>query len=101
MPNTTYPSLPSILAVLAFAVLSCVGGWVIVHGGGFFHSPGKYSSDAVFYTGAPAVLMAALQFTAAALGLTWLLRLRLTPWAAASMAFGLVCVPPMVFLFLQ
>ena len=40
-------------------------------------------------TGGPAVLMALLQFLAAALGWTWLFRLRLGAWAAATLGFVL------------
>ena len=90
------PSLPAKLAVLSFGLLSLIGTWIIIYGGGFYHSPGKHSADAVFYTGTPALLMAAIQGTASALAFTWLLRQRLALLPSASIA-GLVVFVPTVF----
>ncbi|WP_290872258.1 hypothetical protein [Aquabacterium sp.] len=92
------PALPAALAVLAFGLLSLVGGWLIVAGGGFFHSPGRRSSEGAFVTGAPAVLMASLQYLAATIAFTWLLRPMVSPAAAVVLAFTLVFVPPALYL---
>lgn len=88
------------LAVLAFGVLSFIGGWIIMRGGGFFHSPNRYSADATFVSGPPAVLMAGLQLCAAALAFAWLLRGRLQS-IAVPVAFGLVFVPPLLYFILD
>ena len=98
--QTARPSLPAILAVGAFGLLSLLGGWLVVRGGGFFHSPGKYSADAVFIGGLPAVFMALLQLLASALAFTWLLRLRLAPAVSAYLAFGTVLLPPLLYVLL-
>ncbi|MGC9562109.1 hypothetical protein [Brachymonas sp. M4Q-1] len=98
MPSSkSPPSFAAIVSVGAFALLSMLGGWIIVWGGGFYHSPNKYVANARFYDGGPAVLMALLQFLAAALGWTWLFCLRLGAWAAATLGFVLVFVPPALF----
>lgn len=100
MSDSARPSLPAVFAVGAFGLLSVVGGWLIVLGGGFYHSPGKYSSNAIFYDGAPAVLMASIQFLAAALAFFWLLRWRVGFPASSLIAFGLVFVPPLLYVLL-
>jgi hypothetical protein len=91
------PSLAAMLAVGAFALLSLVGGWLIVLGGGFHHAPGRRAST-VFVDGAPALVMAMLQFLAAALALTWLLRPRLGRWPAALLAAALALALPLLLL---
>ena len=89
---------PAVLAVLAFGLLSLAGGWMIVVGGGFYHTPGRRSVAAIFVDGAPALLMAGLQLLAAALAFTWLLRGVLSPVPAALWAFALVFVPAALFM---
>jgi len=101
MTEPSSPSISAILAVAAFSVLSLVGGWIIIQGGGFFHSPDKYAANAVFYTGVPAMVMAMLQFTASALAFTWLLRLRFARWSSSITALTLVFGPPLLYLTLQ
>ena len=95
------PSLPAKLAVLAFGLLSLVGTWIIVYGKGFYHSPGKYSSDAVYYTGTPALLMAAIQCTASALAFTWLMRQRIALLPSALIACLVVFLPPAFYVALR
>ena len=95
------PSLPAKLAVLAFGLLSLIGTWIIIYGRGFYHSPGKYAADAVFYTGTSALLMAAIQGTASALAFTWLLRQRLAMLPSASIACLVVFVPTVLYVVLR
>lgn len=85
------------LAICAFGALSLLGGWLVVWGGGFHHAPSRTSPNTDFIAGVPALLMALLQFLAAALAFTWLLRLRLAQAVAVALAFGLVFVPPLVY----
>lgn len=94
------PPLAARIAILSFGLLSLTGMWIIVRGGGFYHAPGKFSADAEFYAGPPALLMATLQGAAAALAFTWLLRLRFSAFASALTAVGIVAVPPALYLSL-
>ena len=86
------------IAVGAFGALSLFGAWIILRGNGFFHSPTRYASDAVFISGPPAMLVAALQLLAAALAFTWLARLFMPETRAGVLAFGLVFGPPLLYL---
>lgn len=95
------PALPAIIAVFALGVLSLIGGWLIVYGGGFFHSPGRHASDAAFYSGTPALLMAGLQYLTAALAFTWLLRAFVSLVLAGALAFTVVFGPPAAYMFLS
>ena len=96
------PSLAGTFAVAAFGVLSLLGGWLVVWNGGFSHMPARQPEAAAFVGGLPALFMAFLQFLAAALALTWVLRqgarTGLSPMLAGWIAFGLVFVPPVGFL---
>ncbi len=98
MTNTARTSLPAFLAVGAFGALSLLGGWLVVYGGGFYAATSKYASDATFVAGLPALFMALLQFLAAALAFTWALRRYLSPLASVLAAFGVVLLPPLLFL---
>ncbi|MBB4845968.1 hypothetical protein HNP55_004522 [Paucibacter oligotrophus] len=93
------PSRLAKLAVAAFCALSWLGGWLVVHGGGFTASLGKRSNSNVFVDGPEAVVMALLQLSAAALALTWLLRLRLPPVLAMALALSLVFLPPLLYIY--
>ncbi len=97
MPNTVRASLPAFLAVCAFGALSLLGGWLVVYDGGFFAANSKYTANATFVAGLPAVFMALLQFLAAALAFTWAVRRYLAPVAASLTAFALVLIPPLLF----
>ena len=97
MPDSRPPSLPEKLAIASLGLLTLASGWFIVVRGGFSTSLGKRSREFVEVSGAPAVAMAILYFTVAALALTWFLRKRLRPLPAAWLAFGLVGVPPLLF----
>lgn len=97
MPNPTHHSLPAVLSVLAFGALSLVGGWLIVYGGGFFASSSKYSADAVFISGLPALFMALVQFSAATLAFMWVLRGYLSSTVSAVIALAMVWIPPILF----
>lgn len=94
-------SVPASIAVGAFGLLSLLGAWIVTRGNGFYHSPGKYAVDAVFIGGLPALLMAVLQFAAAALAFTWLLRQRLPATAALAIGFGVAFVPPLVYVIVN
>lgn len=91
-------SAGAVVSVLAFGALSLVGGWLIVCGHGFHHAIGRYSTHAVFVSGLPAVLMAILQFLAAALAFSWLLHRRLSLFSSALGGFALVLVPPLIYI---
>lgn len=94
------PSLAGKLAIGAFAVLSLVGGWLIVVGGGFAHAPAKFSKEVVFVSGLPALAMALIQFTGSAIAFTWLLRQKTSAVQATAIALALVFVPPALYLLL-
>jgi len=98
MPTKKLP-LAANLAVGAFGALSLLGGWMIVYGGEFQHTAGRTNPSITIVAGAPALFMAALQFLAAALALTALLRQWQGSTVSAGVAFGLVMVPPLLFLW--
>ena len=100
--ETQTPSLAAKIAVFAFGLFSLIGGWIVVNLGGFFHTMGKYQNkNVIFVEGPQAAVMAVLQFTAAALAFMWLFRLRLAPVPAFLLAFGLVLLPPALYLSLR
>lgn len=99
-PASTPLSRPALIAVGAFGVLSLLGGWLIVLGGGFHSATARHDPSTVFVGGAPAVVMALLQFSAAAIALTGVLRTRTSTVAAAFVAAALVLVPPACYLLL-
>lgn len=100
MPNTSPGSLPAFLATCAFGALSLLGGWFVVHRGGFYTAQSKYSANATFIAGMPAYFMAMIHLAAAALAFTWARRRYLSPVASSLAAFGLVRVPPLLFFVL-
>ncbi|GAA6141873.1 hypothetical protein [Hydrogenophaga sp. 5NK40-0174] len=96
--NQEPTSIPAFVSVFAFGALSLLGGWIVVHGDGFYAANSKYSSSATFVAGMPAVFMALLQFLAAALAFTWVLRRYLSPVPSFLAGFGLTFMPPLLFL---
>jgi hypothetical protein len=101
MTTSGRPTVPALIAVAAFGALSLLGGWIVVCGGGFNHAPAKYSSQTLFVSGMPAVLMALLQLLAAALAFTWILRRRFSSLLALCLAFGGVFAPPLVYILIR
>jgi len=99
-PASTPLSRPALIAVSAFGALSLLGGWLIVLSGGFHSATARHDPSTVFVGGAPAVVMALLQFSAAAIALTGVLRTRTSTVAATFGAVGLVFVPPAGYLLL-
>ncbi len=97
MPPASRPSLPAIIATAAFAILSLLGAWLILLNHGFSHAPYRTSRDFTFVSGAPALLMAALQLLAATLALAWLLRLKLGNGLAMAVAIALAFGPAAVY----
>lgn len=86
------------ISVAALGGLSFVGGWLILVHGGFYHSPPRRSVDAVFVGGLPALFMVLLQFVIAGLAFTALLERTRPRGAALAIAFGLVMIPPALYL---
>jgi len=86
------------ISVAALGALSLVGGWLILVHGGFYHSPPRRSFDAVFVGGLPALFMALIQFVTAALAFTALLERKRPRGVALAIAFGLVMIPPALYL---
>ena len=73
---------------------------IVLHRG-FTSALGKRSREFIEVTGTPAAGMALLQFTIAALAVTWFLRRTLRPVPAALVGFGAILVPPLLYYFLQ
>lgn len=94
------PTCAAQVSVLAFGLLSLLGGWLIVLYGGFTHTPGVHSATHIVVTGLPAVVMALLQYTAATLALMWFLQQRVRPVPSFIVACILVFGPPALYLCL-
>ncbi|WP_297325137.1 hypothetical protein [Nitrosomonas sp.] len=99
--NSAPPSIAAKISVFAFGMLSLVGGWIIVLLGGFFHAPAKFSSSVIFVSVPSAAAMAMLQFTAGALALFWLCRLRFTTVSACLISLGVAFGLPALYLITQ
>lgn len=95
--RTPPPSLASQCATAALALLGLVGGWLIVLTGGFHHAPNRYRPDTIFVDGAPALMMAAIFFAMAAIGMAALLRARQCRARWYALACGAVLVPPLLY----
>ena len=89
------------IAIAALGLCGLVGGWIVVLGGGFHHAPHRYSRETTFVDGPSAVLMAAIQFTLAAVCVAALLQQRGARWPAQVLGCGAVLVPPLVVALMQ
>ncbi len=98
MPSPAPLSTAAIISIAALGALSLVGGWLILVHGGFYHSPPRRSFDAVFVGGLPGLFMAFLQFLIAWLAVTALLERKQPRGVALAIAFGLVMIPPALYL---
>lgn len=105
MPVPKPPPVPlskaARIAIAALGLCGLVGGWIVVWGGGFHHAPHRYSRDTTFVDGPAAVLMAALQFTLAAISVATLLQQRDARWPAYMLGCGAVLAPPLMVVLLR
>jgi hypothetical protein len=92
------PNLLGDLAVGAFALLSVIGGWLIIHVGGLSRTPKHLPTHTTIVEGAPAMFVAGLQFIAAAIAMAHLLRRWFALPVAIALGFLIACVPPAIVL---
>lgn len=83
--------------MLALTGLGLIGGWLILLGGGFHHQLHRYTREATFVDGGPALLMASLDFLMTALGVAALLQARRASRRSLLLGAGLVLVPPVLY----
>jgi hypothetical protein len=97
MNRQTKASLAVTASIAALTLLGLIGGWLILLGDGFHHQLTRFSPEAVFVSGAPALVMAAICFLLAATGVASLVQngQGSRVWYASGLAA--VLLPPLLF----
>lgn len=85
-------------SVAVLGALGYLGGWLILLSGGFHHAHDRYTRQTTFVSGAPALFMAALSFTLAAIGMAALLQLRKSTLPGHLAGCCAVLLPPLLYL---
>jgi hypothetical protein len=98
MTDQTPISRHALYAITALALLGMLGAWLILLSGGFHHRLHRYATETVLVTGAPALLMAAVLFGLAVLGMLALVRACGASLFWQVFACGVVLLPPAIFM---
>ena len=91
------PSTAVSIAIGALSACGYVGGWLILLLGGFHHASHRYAKETTFVTGVPAMVLAAVLFAMAAIGITALFQARRVKLQWQFVVCVAVLLPPLYF----